>query len=185
VNDPPGLRALLEYLTQRERHDPHDEIVRLAVQLRANDRCEYCLLPTTGQFHVDHIVPTAVWNDYAAGRVRGVLPLSGRARPDNLSNFAWSCAFCNTRKGNRVTFRLQRRAHRLFDPRSDQWREHFIFLRSYLFIVGITDVGRATTQVLGFNDARLNGPLGTRHEAILAGHYPPGWARSWLAGTDK
>jgi hypothetical protein len=26
------------------------------VRLRANDACEYCLHPTVGQFHIDHII---------------------------------------------------------------------------------------------------------------------------------
>jgi hypothetical protein len=43
----------------------------------------------------------------------------------------------------------------------------------YLFIVGMTDVGRATVVGLGFNDARLEGPLGARHDGILGGRYPP------------
>jgi hypothetical protein len=55
-------------------------------------------------------------------------------------------------------------------------------VRSYLFIVGVTGIGRATADALGFNDARPDGPLGARHEAILAGHYPPDWARPWLVG---
>jgi len=42
----------------------------------------------------------------------------------------------------------------------------------------MTDIGQATAATLGFNDARLEGPLGTRHEAILTGRYPPSWLRA-------
>jgi hypothetical protein len=183
VRQPPGFEVLLDDLSRRERHDPRDDVVRFAVQLRARDRCEYCLLPTVGRFHVDHIIPSAVWDEYAAGRIRPVPPVQGRAGPDHLSNFAWSCPFCNTAKGRRLTGWARGRTYRLFDPRRDSWPEHLIFVRSYLFIAGVSGIGRATTQALGFNGARLGGPLGTRHEAILAGHYPPSWAQGWLVGA--
>jgi hypothetical protein len=38
----PGLHALLALL-QQPRHDPHDDLVRRVVRLRARDVCEYCL----------------------------------------------------------------------------------------------------------------------------------------------
>jgi hypothetical protein len=40
----------------------------------------------------------------------------------------------------------------LFNPRSDQWEEHFTF--KGVRIEGRTPVGRATAQVLAMNDAR-------------------------------
>jgi hypothetical protein len=49
----------------------------------------------------------------------------------------------------------------------------------YLHITGLTDVGRATERVLAFNSSHVNGPVSTRHRAILHGIYPPAWARDW------
>lgn len=180
----PTRLVLLRELAGRTRHDPHDEYVRLAVRLRARDAWEYCLLPTAGAFHVDHVIPPALWNSYVAGRLSPVRYRPGRLGPDHLDNFAWSCPFCNIAKGQEVAFRLGRRTSRLFDPRLDRWREHFVFVHNYLFIVGLPGIGQATEKALGFNDQRLGGPLGTRHDATLVGRYPPVWARSWLVSGE-
>lgn len=167
-------------LAGRRRHDPRDDVVRLAVRLIARDACEYCLLPTASRFHVDHVIPPALWDPYTTGRLGIVRPLTGRNGPDHLDNYAWSCPFCNEAKAQQISHRSGRRAYRLFDPRRDRWSDHFVFVHNYLFIVGLPGIGQATEQALRFNDARFGGPLGTRHDAILVGHYPPAWARRWL-----
>ena len=185
MSQPPSLRTLLQELDRYERHDPRDETVRLAVRLRARDACEYCLVPTSGQFQIDHIIPPALWRDYLAGRLRPIRTASERTGPDHLENFAWCCPFCNTAKGQRVTHRVGRRTVRLFDPRRDRWPEHFVFVHNYLFIVGLPGIGQATEQAHRFNDPRLGGPLGTRHDANLVGRHPPPWARAWIVATDQ
>jgi 5-methylcytosine-specific restriction endonuclease McrA len=179
VSGRPDFRALITALAAHPRHDVRDEMVRLAVRLRARDACEYCLLPTVGQFHVDHIIPPARWDDYAGSRIRVVAPYRGRSGPDNLDNFAWCCPFCNGSKGQRVSRRVGAHAYRLFDPRTDRWVEHFVFFHDFLTIIGLTDIGRATEETLAFNAGGLQGPLGSRHQAIVAGRYPPLWARDW------
>ncbi|MGH2350117.1 MAG: HNH endonuclease [Chloroflexota bacterium] len=178
---PPRLQALLREIVTRERHDPHDEVVRLVVRLRARDACEYCLLATNSQFQVDHIIPPALWHDYAASRLRYVPCVPGSVGPDHVDNFAWSCAFCNTAKRQQVTYRVGSRTFRLFNPRRDHWPDHFVFFHTYLLIIGLVGIGQATQQLLGFNDSRLSGPLGPRHDAVLSGTYPPSWARAWTA----
>lgn len=177
---PTRPQRLLEELSARQRHDPTDPTVRLAVRLRARGACEYCLLPTVGQFHVDHVIPLARWREYAAGRLRAVEPVPLRQGPDHLDNLAWCCPFCNTAKADHVASRSGRVRTRLFDPRRDHWQQHLSFVHNYLFLVGVTDIGRTTEEVLGLNDSRLGGPLGTRHDLILVGRYPPRWARAWL-----
>lgn len=147
------------------------------MRLRAGDVCEYCLLPTVGQFQLEHIVPPARWSDYLSSRLPGVTPQPGRRGPQHLDNFAWACPFCNQGKNERVSHQLGRVVQRFFDPRYDRWGDHFTFFHNHLFVVGVTDVGRATVEGLGFNDARLEGPLGSRHDAILSGQYPPAWMR--------
>jgi len=133
-----------------------------------------------GQFEVDHIVPPTLWPDYVAGRLPGVRPVSNRRGPQHLDNFGWSCAFCNNTKQRQISYQTDRHIVRLFDPRQDIWPDHFTFVHQYLFVLGTTAMGRATVSALGFNDARMEGPLGPRHDAILAGLYPPLWARPWL-----
>lgn len=177
--NPPALPASLQELEGKERNAPHNERVRLAVRLRAHDACEYCLMPTTGQFHIDHIIPSSRWEDYVCGRLPVLPPEGPRRGPDHLDNFAWACPFCNATKGQVIARQVDRDMHRLFDPRRDHWEDHFVFLHNYLFITGVSLIGEATAQTLQFNDSRTGGPLGTRHDAVLVGRYPPIWARSW------
>ena len=49
----------------------------------------------------------------------------------------------------------------------------------YIVIAAATPVGRATAgpDGLNFNAGGLEGPMVTRPLAILAGAYPPAWAR--------
>ncbi len=176
----PGLQDLLSQLESRQRNDPHDTLVQLAVRLRAGDTCEYCLLRTSGVFHVDHIIPPDFWQDYVVGNLPELPPIDGRRGPDHLDNFAWCCPYCNGNKSQRVTAKVNGRNHRLFDPRHDVWPEHFVFMHHYLLVIGITPVGQATQQALNVNHGGLTGPLGTRHDAILRDHYPPPWARAWI-----
>lgn len=171
----PRLQELLQQITMSARNDPHDQLVRQVARLRARDTCEYCLQQTIGQFQVDHIVPAALWSGYVTAQLGGVAPLAGRRGPDHLDNFAWCCPFCNLGKRQRVSHRLGSRLFRLFDPRLDRWTDHLAFTNNYLFIVGITPVGIATQFALGFNNGEIGGPLGTRHDSILDGRYPPAW----------
>lgn len=174
------LQRELAQLARRRLNSPRNRRVREAVQLRARNACEYCLLPTNGQFHIDHIIPEALWPDYVADRLLAVRPAPGRRGHNHVDNFAWACQFCNGHKSQKVAYYAGRQSSRLFDPRQDVWPEHFVFLHRYLFIRGLTDIGRATVEVLGLNDSRLEGPLGPRHDAVVVGGYPPLWARAWL-----
>jgi len=176
MREDPRLHVLLTYLADNERHDPQDRLVRQVVRPRAHDACEYCLLPTSGQFQIDHAIPSALWSACVAGQLHPAGgPISSRRRPDHLDTFAWCCAFCNLGKRQQVTYRIGTQALRLFDPRGDRWAEHFTFANSYLLIVGLTPIGVATQRALGLNSGELSGPLGTRHDAILDGRYPPPW----------
>jgi hypothetical protein len=79
-----------------------------------------------------------------------------------------------------VSARVERRAQRLFDPRYDVWPDHFVCMRHYLIIAGITPIGLATERVLKFNGGGIDGPLATRYDDIVTNRYPPDWARPWL-----
>ena len=178
--DRPALRALLSLLENQPRNDPDDDLVRRGVRLRAGDVCEYCFRRTANPFHIDHIIPSALWQSYVSGLLVGIPPVVGRRGPDHLENFAWSCPLCNRSKSQHVTARINGQSQRLFDPWHDYWPEHFSFMNHYLFIAGVTTVGIATEHVLNLNGGGLNGPLGMRHEAIVEGRYPPDWARDWI-----
>jgi 5-methylcytosine-specific restriction endonuclease McrA len=176
--EPPAIRQVRERLAQLPRHDPTHPDVRLVVQARARDACEYCLMPARTQYHVDHIVPVVRWQSYLEG-VLSLKPLPSDVAADNLDNFAWSCSHCNASKGDRVHGRDGNSVHRLFHPRRDTWSKHFVLVEGYFLISGVSEVGRASVSVLGFNNPQRNGPLVARHKAILDGIYPPPWARGW------
>src|SRR3982751_1543731 len=118
--EPPGLQQVRDRLAQMSRHDPADSLVRLLVQARARDAGEYCLMPSRSQYHVDHIIPVARWQSYLEGILTSK-PLRSDSVADHIDNFAWSCAHCNTSKGERVQGRDGNRNYRLFHPRRDIW----------------------------------------------------------------
>lgn len=113
-------------------------VVRELVRQRAGDRCEYCHLPqefSELHFHIEHVTP----------RQHGGLEV-----PDNL---ALACPECNFTKGPNLAALEPggRKIMRLFNPRRDQWEQHFRFDGAR--IVGKTPVGRATVALLKVNDA--------------------------------
>ncbi len=180
---PRGLQGRIAALERRSIHDPQNQDVRDVVRLRALDACEYCLMPTSGKFHVEHIVAHANWPAYQAGTLSKPLRQRDRLRltsANHIANYAWSCSFCNEGKGDETMGRYGGRFVRFFDPRYDNWPDHFAFLPSseYGVIVGVTPVGEATVEGLGFNDGGVESPLATRYVAIIKGVYPPAWARA-------
>jgi hypothetical protein len=58
----------------------------------------------------------------------------------------------------------------LFNPRNEQWREHFVWTSDGIEIIGITACGRATIGAL-----RLNNNLAVivRKNWVQAGWHPP------------
>jgi len=115
-----------------------DEALRQLVRQRAAHRCEYCRIPqhalTWSRFHIEHI----------------------RARQhggsDDFDNLALACRHCNLHKGPNLSSidPTTNRLVPLFNPRTDHWNEHFML--ADLSIVGLTEVGRATTVLLNMND---------------------------------
>ena len=108
------------------------------VGARARFRCEYCHTPQviTGQtFHVEHILPKA------------------RGGQSSLDNLCLACPRCNLHKQDLIAAvdpRTQRRT-RLFNPRLDEWDEHFRWSVDMTRIIGRTPIGRATVMQLVFN----------------------------------
>ena len=128
--------------------------VRLVYQ-RAGNCCEYCYTcqRVTGQpMHVDHIVPGA--GDH----------------PDNL---ALACASCNLTKGDTTEALdpLTNQRVPLFNPRSQRWSEHFIWVDRGCRIEGLTPTGRATIERFAMNQDRM---VFARSLWIRAQVHPPG-----------
>jgi hypothetical protein len=119
------------------RTKPSRRLVEL-VRTRACFRCEYCHAPEqlTGQrCQMDHITP----------RIRG-----GKTEPDNL---CLACAACNSFKLDRIEAADPESAKSadLFNPRMQNWHDHFAWSADGSQIVGLTPTGRATISALKMN----------------------------------
>jgi len=127
--------------------------LREQVRRRARSRCEYCLIHEDDSYarhQLDHI--TAVRH-------------GGETTSQNL---ALACFLCNRYKGSDVAALDPSTGDvaRLFDPRRQQWKDHFTLQGA--LIVPLTSTGRATASLL-----RLNAPerVIERRELLRAGRY--------------
>ena len=115
-----------------------DESLRESVRERAQDRCEYCLLPQSAArfftFHVEHI------------------RAKQHGGQDVEPNLALACPDCNAHRGPNLTSvdGLTDAVVLLFDPRRQSWNDHFI--RQGALILGVTPAGRATVELLNMNE---------------------------------
>lgn len=129
---------------------------RQHVRRRAQDRCEYC---HSRQEHVfdtlemDHIIPQA------------------KEGSDHDNNLCLACRMCNRAKGTQTDALDPLTAERvpLFNPRSQDWLEHFQWSNNGFEIIGLTSCGRATVAAL-----KLNNPLAirVRRNWVEAGWHP-------------
>lgn len=113
----------------------------LLVAVRAGRVCEYCQAPerfSNFAFEVEHIVP----------------PLAGGA--NEFENLALSCRSCNVFKSNFLTGIDESgyETQRLFNPRIDEWTEHFELNPQTLEISALSEVGRGTILRLRFNSEK-------------------------------
>ena len=132
--------------------------VRSAVGTRAGHCCEYCRSQervAVQSFAVEHGEPQ-----------------SGGGS-DELENLAFACQGCNNHKytRTRATDPTTGAAAPLFNPRRDQWAEHFAWTEDCAEVIGLTPTGRAT--VIAW---RLNRPgvVNLRRVLFAAGLPPPG-----------
>ena len=110
--------------------------LRQSVIERAKSKCEYCLIHQDCSIYtheIDHIIP---------------VKHGGKNDPDNL---ALSCLSCNRYKGSDfATIDVDTGdIIPLFNPRRQQWQEHFSYSNGR--IEGITIVGQVTARLLKFN----------------------------------
>ena len=110
--------------------------VRRLVRQRALDSCEYCGLAQSSfplvAFHVEHVV---------AKQHQG---------SDELENLCLACHWCNLFKGPNLSTIVDGELTRLFNPRTDTWREHLSLEDGR--INGLTTIGTATVRLLNMND---------------------------------
>lgn len=132
-----------------------DPALRKLVRERAGNRCEYCHVAQQHQpyapFHIDHI---------RAKKHRGRL---------TAANLALACRHCNLHKGTDIAGidAITHRGTRLFNPRRDDWDEHFRWEGPVL--VAATAVGRATIELLAINSLER---VELREELMSEGLFP-------------
>jgi hypothetical protein len=130
--------------------------LRQQVIERARERCEYCQTQQiiVVAMEIDHIIPESVGGE------------------TNLDNLCLACVGCN---GFKLDFQIgidpdTKKESSLFNPRTQNWHEHFKWNDDGLNIIGLTATGRATVVRLRMNrDAVVN----SRRRWVEAGWHPP------------
>jgi hypothetical protein len=106
--------------------------LRQQVIERAGGRCEYCQTPRAivVEMALDHIVPVAA---------------GGETTADNM---CLACVSCNARKLDfqEAVDPESGEAVLLFNPRTQQWADHFAWEEGGIRLVGLTAAGRATVE---------------------------------------
>lgn len=131
--------------------------LRELVSRQARYRCGYCLTQERvvgTPMEIDHIIPQS---------------LGGPTEEDNL----WlACSLCNDHKGNQVAALdpVTGDLVRLFDPRRQQWTDHFVWTEESDRIIGLTATGRATVVALNLNRLSL---VRARQAWTAVGWHPP------------
>ena len=138
-------------------------IDRESIRKRANYLCEYCHSPekiSATRFTVDHIIPQSLGGS------------------DELDNLALACRRCNERRYNFVAGYdpITKNVVALFNPRLQQWGQHFSWSADGKTIIAKTPIGRATIFRFDLNDERYlekDSIRNTRSLWIKAGWHPP------------
>ena len=96
---------------------------------------------------------------------------------NEVDNLALACSRCNSRRYNFMTGIDPDTGTEvtLFNPRQQNWLEHYVWSVDRLQIVGKTVVGRATCYRLDLNDDRHNDRFIIRARALWlrGGWHPP------------
>ncbi len=132
---------------------------KLRQQIRedAGHRCGYCLSDETLTgipLSIDHLIPEAK---------------GGATERENL----WfACRPCNEFKGDRTHAKDPQTEPLvpLFNPRQQNWDEHFAWSDDGSQVYGQTPIGRATIEALQLNRPML---IRARRRWSLAGWHPP------------
>ena len=138
-----------------ETHIP--KALRRRVSEQARYRCGYCLTlerVVGAPMEIDHLIPES---------------LGGLTEEENL----WlACSLCNDHKGDRIAALDPETGEvvRLFNPRFQDWNEHFTWNDTADRIIGLTATGRATVLSLNVNRPSL---VCARQLWEIAGWHPP------------
>ncbi len=142
---------------------PITEATKQSVRERAEYLCEYCHsleLLSANRFTIDHIVPRSLGGS------------------DDIENLALACRRCNERRYNFVAGidPETQEIVPIFNPRQQQWAEHFVWTLDGTIIQGSTPIGRATCIRFDLNDMRYPENDSIRQTRIFwnqTGLHPP------------
>lgn len=131
--------------------------IQLKIRRDAKNRCGYCLLPQEilmGKLEIEHILSLA------------------EGGTDDEENLWLACRDCNSYKSYKISGfdEVTKQDVRLFNPRFQDWNEHFEFSRNYTVISGKTPCGRATVSALRMNEEQA---IKARNLWVKVGWYPP------------
>ncbi|NJO51217.1 MAG: HNH endonuclease [Leptolyngbyaceae cyanobacterium RM2_2_4] len=131
----------------------------LKAQIEQEDRqrCCYCLTSEANSgipMTFDHIQPRS------------------KGGATSFENVCLACRTCNEYKSDSIEAEdpLTGEFVRLFNPRTQQWSEHFTWSLDATKVEGVTAIGRATVAAL-----RMNNPVivAARYRWTISGWYPP------------
>jgi hypothetical protein len=128
------------------------------VRTAAHNRCGYCLSPQSlvmARLEIEHIHPL------------------GKGGSDDETNLWLACPICNGHKADKTdgTDPQTGEITPLFNPRTQNWFEHFRWSEDGIRIIGLTSVGRATVAALHLSDD--SDALTVRSFWVLGGWHPP------------
>jgi hypothetical protein len=137
--------------------------MRQQIRERADFVCEYCHSSeqlSANRFTVEHVMPKSLGGS------------------DDLMNLALACRRCNERRSNFLEGidPETQKSTAIFNPRSQSWNDHFIWIERGTVIEGISAIGRATIARLDLNDDRYpaeDSIRATRRFWIQIGLHPP------------
>lgn len=128
------------------------DAVKQRVHERANGCCEYCQTSeqNSGQtIQVDHIDPEG---------------------GDGVENLCLSCCNNHKRRATSVLDPETGTQVSLYNPRTQQWNEHFEWINGATYIRGRTSIGRATIVRLKVNRPAI---VIARQRWAAGGYHPP------------
>lgn len=124
---------------------------------RARGCCEYCLSQVKyapDPFSIEHIMPRS------------------KGGSDEFDNLAWACMGCNGIKYNDTSAidPITMETVPLYNPRTQNWSEHFQWSSTLTHVFGRTAIGRATVEKLSLN---REGLVNLREVLAAIGEHPP------------
>ena len=130
---------------------------KILVAKRAGGACEYCKSQVRfamQSFSIEHITPL----DHGGS--------------EDLENLAFACQGCNNHKYTKTEVRdpVTGMTVLLFHPRTQRWRDHFVWSSDFTRILGMTPTGRATVEALFLN---RDGLVNLRRALYALGEHPP------------